>query len=89
MSTYSTPASGIAFRPGFPFHPLRAAVLWLAAWSERRRNKADFRLLMSLEPRELNDIDFRPDWLQRAGGLTLQFHPAVLATTMNAGMGDH
>ena len=82
MAAQTFSVSSASVRPSsFLSHPLQSFSITLAAWNERRRNRAGARLLMSLEPHMLKDIGVilaEP----RGTGAMLRWHPAVLATTM-------
>lgn len=76
--THSSP------RADFLFHPFKALSVTLSAWQQRRRRRADLALLMSMEPHMLRDIGVALAEPHGPSGM-LQWHPAVLATTLQDG----
>jgi uncharacterized protein YjiS (DUF1127 family) len=82
MSMHAIPVTQSSPRADFLSHPFKALSVTLSAWQQRRRRRADLALLMSMEPHMLKDIGVTLADEENRSGM-LQWHPAVLATTLD------
>jgi uncharacterized protein YjiS (DUF1127 family) len=81
MTMHAIPVTQPSPRADFLSHPLRALSVAFGTWQQQRRRRADLALLMSMEPHMLQDIGISLADRNAASSM-LQWHPAVLASTL-------
>ena len=87
MTMHVIPVSPSSPRADVLSHPFRALSVVFSAWQQSQRRRADRALLMSMEPHMLQDIGVALAEQSGSSGM-LQWHPAMLATTLKGSSKD-